>query len=198
MANTGLYISQWQSAPKLRAVVDVFIEVVDEYVRSPKVELQRMLNLDTAQGVWLDYLGERLGLPRPTDVSTDEVFGFDEAGSAFDRARMSDLRALEPLAPIGDDLYRRLIRAKVFALNGFANFDDMQSSAQAVDKDAIVIDNFDMTGKVTTSLLHDMMIAHNVGALAKPAGVEIEIVPSGRFGFDEAGSAFDQGGYANE
>ncbi len=198
MATTDLFISQWQNSPRLRAVADIFLDVLDEYVQRPKNEIQKMLALNTAQGVWLDHLGERLGLARPTAESSDSVFGFDESGSAFDRSRMSDVRALEPLAPIGDELYRRLIRAKIHALTGFSTIRDMQLSVAEIEHTAIVVDNHDMTGKVTTSLLADMQLADRVGALAKPAGVELEIVASGRFGFDASGRAFDQGGYAND
>ena len=50
--------------------------------------IERMLDIDEAEGVWLDYIGVRLGIRRPAtnDPAQDERFGFDDAGEPFDQA----------------------------------------------------------------------------------------------------------------
>ena len=81
-------LGQWADSPRLRAVVtDVITPIRDEAVAAAET-LTRMADPDTAEGVWLDRIGSRIGLPRPftTDSTLDRRFGFDDAGRPFDQA----------------------------------------------------------------------------------------------------------------
>ena len=59
--------------------------------------LDTTLNIDLAAGVWLDYLGRRLGFPRPFVSDAGIVyFGFEGSGVGFDQAIMrSDIDELQ-------------------------------------------------------------------------------------------------------
>lgn len=192
-ASIQLLISQWAGATNLRAVVQAFLDVAHEQLEDAFAKIQQNLNLETAEGVWLDYLGERLGLPRPATTSAGAVFGFDDSGVGFDQARIRDQFDLEPLAPIADELYRRLLRARAISLLATGTIREVRSAAQKIDPSSIITDQFDNTVRIVTALTGDMTLARDVHALPKPAGVAIEVVAGGRFGFDDAGVGFDQG-----
>ena len=81
-ANAGLLLHQWQQAPRMRALVDALQGVVDDHLVKPLEEMEERLRIDVAEGVWLDFIGEQLMLPRPaTDMPTDYAFfGFQGSG----------------------------------------------------------------------------------------------------------------------
>ena len=78
------------------------------------------VQIDTAEGVWLDYLGTRLGLKRPatTDPALDDRFGFDMAGLGFDQAPFRGDAANDAVYPLPDAVYRKLLRARAILLLG--------------------------------------------------------------------------------
>ena len=63
-----LLIGQWQESPKLQALLRVALERGDDVISAIE-NIQRMQNLDTAEGVWLDWLGVRLGVRRPSSIT---------------------------------------------------------------------------------------------------------------------------------
>ena len=86
-------------------------------------ELLSDRNLDTSQGVQLDGIGEIVGLARPSSTTdTIGAFGFngDNTSQGFGTLLDSDVGgnfvSLDATAqPIGDDLYRTLIKVKIQA-----------------------------------------------------------------------------------
>ena len=64
-ANLSLLLPQWQSSPKLKAVIEIWLRVVREEFEQAIADLRRMANLETAEGIFLDYIGRRVGLSRP-------------------------------------------------------------------------------------------------------------------------------------
>ena len=178
MASVDLLISQWRGAPNLRALVGIWSDVVDEEVAQPRATLDRMRSLDTAVGVYLDYLGERLGVPRPQVQSSSEVLArFDQTGTGFEHGRFASLAQLEALEPLDDARYRALLkaRAEYDERSGSCTLDVMTRAAQHVDAQAVVTDNYNMTVTVTTSLTADMQRARDTGALPRPAGVGVTV-----------------------
>ena len=61
-ASSDLVIGQWVGSPKLRAVIDAVVETLRESAVPALERIKRMLDIDTAEGVWLDYIGVRLGM----------------------------------------------------------------------------------------------------------------------------------------
>ena len=172
-ATADLLIGQWKEAATLNRVVEIFLEVVQEEIVDAVNRLQLMGVIETAEGVWLDYIGERLGIIRPWIlITTDERFGFDDAGVGFDQARFADaISALEPRAPIGDMLFRQILKARRRLMRTGGGIGDYEAAIQELDSAASVVDNHDMTVTVTTTQQGNIEIAERVGAIVLPAGV---------------------------
>ena len=73
--------------------------------------LYRVSNsIKNAEGVWLDYLGIRLGLPRPQVEADRRVFGFAPQNVGFNQGPFASLeKNTGGKAGIGDSLYRKLL-----------------------------------------------------------------------------------------
>lgn len=177
-ASADLFISQWQAAPNLRAVIGIWLDVLDEEIGTPLDELDAMRSLDTAMGVYLDYLGARLGVQRPYILSSaDTLARFDQTGAGFDQGRFAALLALEERSPLDDTRYRAMLkaRAEYDEQSGGGTLDVMTRAAQRIDSAATVVDADNMTFTITTRLTSDMQLADDVGALPRPAGVGLTI-----------------------
>ena len=119
--NARLLISQWLRAPRLSALAQGVLEVVDRHLVRPLSELEAKGRIETADGVWLDYIGERLGITRPAVMGTEfsaGYFGFaGSEGVGFDQGIFATVNpALSPRVPAGDTLYRKLLRLRALEL----------------------------------------------------------------------------------
>ena len=179
MASVDLLISQWRGAPNLRALTQIWLDVLDEEVAQPRATLDRMRSLDTAVGVYLDYLGERLGVLRPQVPSTSETLArFDQTGTGFEHGRFAALAQLEALEPLDDDRYRALLmaRAEYDERSGSCTLDVMERAVKHIDAQARPSRTTrDMTFTIMTSEDDDMQRADDVGALPRPAGVGLTV-----------------------
>ncbi len=190
-----LLISQWENAPNLQALIGMFLAYFDQEVTDSINYLHRSLDVDHAEGVWLDRLASRLNIVRPTvRASTySATFGFDDAGAQFNQQRIRDVADREPLLPIDDILFRKLIKSKIVASYNQPSIRALRQAVDYFDVNAQIRDNYDMTVQVVSPLYVQIQIAHDAFALPKPAGVDFQIDSSERFGFDEAGAGFNQG-----
>lgn len=111
---------QFSDSENLKGMLTAHLEDFDSISLSYD-ELLSDRYLDTAQGVQLDGIGEIVGLARPS-ASTDVIgaFGFltDETSQGFGTLDDIDVGgnfiSLGSTAqPIGDDLYRTLIKVKI-------------------------------------------------------------------------------------
>ena len=154
------------------------------------------LNVDTADGVWLDYLGYRLGvLNRPSVARSGDFFGFDGTGENFDQAPFASESA--DRVPIDDDIYRKFLKSRALQLITDGTQQDIIDALKLVFEDAIVINNYNMTMSVfiitaMSTQVVEALIAD--GVIIRPAGVEIigQIVSGDLFGFDGTALGFDQ------
>ena len=192
-----MLLPMWSTAPRMLAIADEITRVRDTGL-STLDELATQTDVSTATGVWLDYLGGRLGLERPaiTDPTLDDRFGFDEAGAGFDQYPFAGAAVNEQVFPMPDEAFRCLIRARAVTVLADGTLDAFAVAARCVDPTATVVDNFDMTVRVVTSQPVLMRIADLVGALPRNAAVEMVVAGRGRVGFDEAGVPLDSGGFA--
>ena len=191
-ASPKLLIDQWAGASNLNGIVRSFVG--EGQVQIDALErMEEMRQVDTAEGVWLDYIGERVGLARPSAEDYSRTFGFDDAGVGFDQGRMRDLGPVQPRTPIGDELYRRMIKARGWLLLGYGNAGYMRRAVREIDPAAIMTDLDDMSFRVTTTQRDEMLIGDKAGALPRPAGVRMVLADINIFGFDDAGVGFDQG-----
>ena len=194
---SAILIGQWQASPRLRGiVVDVLQPIIDDAIAA-RDAIQLMQHIDHAVGVWLDYLGTRLGIERPatTDPAQDDRFGFDMAGSPFDQAPFRGDVANDALYPLPDALYRRLVKARAIMVLGDGTIYTFSRAVREIDESAAVQDQRNMTVRVVTSRRRLLELADSIGALPRTAGVLIIYADRGRFGFDLAGVPFDQGAF---
>ena len=194
-ASLDLFVGQWRSSPRLRGVVSGALDILREEIEKPLAVLERMRRLATAEGVWLDYIGARLGLPRPstTQGATDPRFGFDSAGVGFDQAPFAGADVNAARAPLGDTAYRGLLQARARTVLADGTETAFRQAVEEIDPTATVLDRRDMTARVVTETPWLLQLADDLGALPRPAGVEVEYGGRDRFGFDRAGQPFDQG-----
>lgn len=189
-----LLITQWRDKPKIRALVQIWLDVLQEEIGDPLAQIREYLSIDGAEGVWLDHVGERLGVRRPwADSTAVGTWGFDAAGTGFDQGPIEGLEPLEVQAPTGDDLYRRILKARAITLVSSGTLEEMRRAVKLIDPGGIAVDVQDMSFRVTTSCPTEVRLADQLGALPHPAGVRMEVVAGGAFGFDDAGVGFDQG-----
>ena len=191
----ALLIGQWESAPNLTALLTLLAEYFDEQVTEVINYLYQMLDINTSVGVWLDFLAARLNLVRPTVLASQysATFGFDDAGTNFGDVRIRDIASLEPLLPIDDILFRKLIWAKTISTTSVPTIPALRTAVDYFDTNAKIRDNFDMTVQIVSNIHQQIQIAHDAHTLPKPSGVKFEITDSERFGFDDAGAGFNQG-----
>jgi len=175
----------------VRGFVQIFLDALHDAVEEPFGKLRDMQVVDTAEGVWLDYIGERLGMPRPFVTEVGDRFGFSSYQQAYDQAPYAGSQQNADTAPMADHSYRRILQARAYALTSRGSFRDLENACRAIDPDCVVFDNLDMTIRVTTRLQGLMEIAHRVGALPLAAGVAIDFDSQGLFGFDDSGQPFD-------
>lgn len=199
-SSTDLLISQWAGADNLRSVVSSWLQMLIRQIDEPLDLLTDYSVTDRARGVWLDYIGGRLGLERPRAATAEiDFFSFNRSSNelsvGFDQGPFWSTRGYEALVPIGDVLYRRLLRARGRSVRSFNAIPDFEAAAQEIDPGAEVTDNSDMTISVVTRNEDDMRLADEVGALPRPAGVRMILNPPGTFAFEGAdpGVGFDQG-----
>ena len=172
-ASLDLLISQWQSAPKLAALVEIWLDVVDEEILQPLNKLREMQNIDMVVGIWLDRMADRVGVTRPNIPATSvSRFGFDDAGVGFGQAPFATtLAALEAREPMGDPSFRKLLKARAKQIRTDGTLGAYLAAAKELEASVTVVDNYDMTVTVTTTDEDLFGYAEGAGAIGLPAGV---------------------------
>ena len=192
--STDLLASQWQNSPRLIATVDAPIQAVQEEFIDELDALEVQRDIDTATGVWLDYLGTRVGLKRPSVPGRSTVrYGFEgsDTGVGWDRAPFDGSSTPGDLQPLPDEIFRRFIKARGRLVLGNGNFPDFFAACQIIDPASQIFDNRDMTVSIRTTRQAQFELADSIGALQRSAGVMIIYSEPGRFGFEDAGETWD-------
>ena len=175
----NLLIEQWRGGTGLSDFMRDVLAIIDTQLVQPLVAIEAGASLDTAEGVFLDYIGERLGFTRPTRDDTNiERFGYDNSsGKGFDQA---PFYTVDPQAvgriPVGDDEYRSILRARAQAVTGAANRTAIEAAGEAMFDTDFSIDWEDSAELSITAEdsrdEYDAIVANvYVEALGLPAGV---------------------------
>lgn len=121
-------------------LVDAIGAVIRARLAAPTAAVGENLSID-ADGVWLDYIGQRLGFARPL-TATGEFFGFDDAGVGFDlRGFTSPAARHASRVGVGDKIYRQLLRARGVYLLGGADGETVTSILELLFERARVEDS---------------------------------------------------------
>lgn len=120
-------------APVFRRFMDSMLSVRKIGADDPLDQISNQFSLLTAEGIGLDWIGDRLGLPRPGVRIPGEYFGFDQAGRGFDQAPFydPDINTGEE-SPVGDSTYRRLLQARAIQVHSNGSIRDMKAIADAI------------------------------------------------------------------
>ena len=174
---TDLLIGQWATAPRLEAAIEAPLDVLRDEVCVALTALDRMRELDNAEGVWLDYLGVRVGIRRPstTDPAADLRWGLEgpPQSRGFDQVPFAGDEVNAAVYPLPDAVFRRFVRARVVLIFGDGTAQTFARGVQEIDPDAILVDNRDMTVDVTTLYVEVLELADSIGALPRSAGVTV-------------------------
>ena len=199
-ASTALLIPQWAGSPKMLATVDAALDPLRNDALPALERIELMRRIDTAEGVWLDWLGARYGLRRPAtaDPALDERFGFDDAGLGFDVAPFRGDVSNDVLYPLPDALFRRFVKARTILDFADGTPQTFTRAVLVIDPGASVRDNRDMTIRIVTTAQVLLELADSSGALPRTAGVRLLFVARDVFGFDDAGVGFDLGPFRAE
>ena len=177
LASSDLITGQWSEARRLKAHVDVFIRMMDDGPLAALDEIERMRSIDDAEGIWLERIGDILGLPRPytSDSSMDLRFGFNAAGGPFDFVPYRGLAANDVIFPLPDGTYRRLLKARAVTVLTRGTLAEFERAVKVIDPGAVIVDNYNYTVDVTCtpSLLQLVQLADTVQALPRTAGVRV-------------------------
>lgn len=202
--NSDLLIQQYKNSPNLKGLVDAINCLINDELFLPALELSTQASLLTAEGVFLDRIGEKFGILRPfVSVATLEVFGYDANGLGFDQGPFTDETGNEGV-PIADDFYRSLIIARGGQLLTDGSVPSMNNILTAAFGSGHYIDNQNMTMdvRIDGDLDPDIIgIVTSSGLITKPSGVRLinlyNFHDEGGFGFDNNGTGFDQAPFVN-
>ena len=173
----AMLLGQWQSAPRLMAIAEFLREIRDGILDGHE-QIGMQLSLDDAVGVWLDWLGLRIGLRRPavSDPVRDERWGFDDAGRGFDLVPFQGAAENDAVYPLPDVLFQQLIRARSVVVFGQGTLSEFRLAISHIDPTATVVDHRTMAVTVTTRETALVELADRVRALPRTAGVAMTVV----------------------
>jgi hypothetical protein len=134
-------LNQFSEQPNIRALLtDIFARVEDS--NDILDDLLNLRDIDTATGVWLDILGDIVGIERPEkEISADFIFAFkqnpadpDDPDKAFYNPSGTPTggyyQSFEGLKDPSGDLmidseYRKLVKAKAIGNHVIGNIEDI-------------------------------------------------------------------------
>ena len=165
----------YRTSPVMRALVQADLNLAHRQIDDRETALRKGLNLDDSTGIWLDWLGHRLGVERPlTEIGTNpEWFGFEGAGVGFDQAPFRSEIQPDPVGPLPDELYRNMLKARTITIFAIGNIQDFTAAVNEIDAAAVVTDNFDMSVTVATDLQYMVQLADDYNCLPHTAGVKV-------------------------
>ena len=196
-ATSDLVIGQWVDSPRLRAAIEAPIDAIREEVLPAFDRLTLMRHIDTAEGVWLDYLGVRVGIRRPatTDPSMDLRFGFTgpTQSRGFDTVPFSGDAANAAVYPLPDGIFRRFVKSRAILVLSDGSLQSFSKATRVIDPSSSVRDLRNMVVNIYTDQQVFFELADAINALPRTAGVRVEYLALSAFGFDQSGVGYDQG-----
>ena len=183
-------IQQYEQADTLRVLLNAELDTMQRQEMTPLARLNRMQNIDLAEGVWLDRIGDRLGLKRPQGewvfANIDKVFGFDGSTMpGFDQVPFDAVNRPKTHRPaINDRYYRPLLKGRARCLRSRPTLIDLRACLHAMLGDdasiglieapwAITIEILDYPAPYLPSIIRRLEIRRLV--LPVQAGVEVVI-----------------------
>ena len=170
-------VDQWTRSPQVVSLIHASLEMSEDQVVAIEDGFHDAQNLNLAEGVWLDAIGLRLGVPRPWLLTTaTDLFSVRGPGRGYDQAPIQSAdHPIENAFPIPDLLYRRLLRARRVAIFTRGTLAEFTRSVQYIDGDATVAESGGLHVTVTSDASEEITLADDHGCLARVAGVRMTI-----------------------
>ena len=134
--NIRVVASQWneEDSPEFYRQLQEKLQLFNTTFIEPLEFAAMQNNLNSAEGVFLDYLGVRLGVQRPIidDIASLDFIGFSAEDVGFDQG---PFKTIDPLLGrnigISDDYYRRILQGRViynFVDDTLKGYEDIYSA----------------------------------------------------------------------
>lgn len=152
---TDLLPSASSAQPNFVALLSAFLQPLVD-VQNCMLGMPSDFDIDSAVGVQLDAVGERVGLPRKLAVPISGVyFALDEAGVGLDEGvLLGPFDPIDALTSLDDETYRLVMKIKARANNWNGSLEQAQQMLGAIQSIGTYIfmqDNFDMSALVGVS-----------------------------------------------
>ena len=137
-------VSQYNNSSKFRRWVDQY-NVLGTYACSLSCEFAQFFDIDKASGEWLNVIGRIVGQPRSVvDTTKLDIFGFDGDVDSygFNVGVFTDGSYGAVAIDASDNIYRRMVRAKVLKNASNCSRDDLLRSIEILSNrsDFILVD----------------------------------------------------------
>ena len=171
-----------ERAPRFRRLMRGLLNLVDTQLYTPMRGMFSSRTIDSAQGVWLDRIGERLAYPRPVIRAFGPRLGFKdgETSTPFDTAPFeSTEEVFAGRTPIIDATYRTLLRMRAAGLQSGNTIREIRAIGRmALPNSAWEYSspmNIRVTDPIAATSEQDALyeLARDTGVWPKPAGVSM-------------------------
>jgi len=148
--------------PNFQTYMKAFCVEIDELYKV-FYDLRHKTKLTAAEGVNLDYVGQKVGEPRKSNLSPDiDMFTFrDNAfGKGFNDGKFFSLSSSSVGQVIvrDDDIYRRYIRAKIILNSTSMGNKDLQNIIKIIMDDDNVVYEYDATSPATINIYYTIIL----------------------------------------
>ena len=176
-----LLISQYTGNAPINALLRGMYELIDTEMVQALKDLERMRNWDTAEGVWLNYIGRRLGMERPSIDTVVTRLGFDGGdGVGFNQAPFATATGFVPQVAVSDAVYLLCLKVWAGTILTSGTIPDMNAAVQRSFPNAYYTDGADSTIALATGASGaQQTTARNIltaaDAWPRPAGVGLTV-----------------------
>ena len=126
-----LLISQYTGNAPINALLRGMYGLIDAELVQALKDLERMRNWDTAEGVWLNYIGRRLGMERPSIDTVVTRLGFDGGdGVGFNQAPFATATGFVPQVAVSDAVYLLCLKVWAGTILTSGTIPDMNAAVQ--------------------------------------------------------------------
>ena len=132
-SRVDLLIPQYADSTNLQTLARELTDIVDKRIVAPLLIMERAMNPDESEGVLLDWLGQRVGLPRPyINLQTKNYLGLEgtmaDVGLPLDQAPyITTQTRIENVEPISDVHYRLMLKGRARRLRGGADRETLEA-----------------------------------------------------------------------
>jgi hypothetical protein len=108
-------INQYRGKPRMDKWLTLLPDIADAHLEKPLDQVSNSYDVDTVTGEQLDVIGRIVGMPRPIlRGAAYDVFGYDGNDSYTNYSVAPYIGDGDMMdAPLNNDLYRKLIKAKI-------------------------------------------------------------------------------------